>query len=187
MPRVRASGSLLRLGDIGKACARLARAYQMRVKGLRRNTNIDEQEKDLVEHIYPPECISDLMSSCDYVVVATPYTPATHQLVSAAAIAAMQPHAVLINVGRGKCVNEAALVQALTYGRIRGAALDVFENEPLLSRSPLWSLNNVLVTPHCADRTREFQIDTLNFFVTNMRRFLAGEQLKNVCDKREGY
>lgn len=80
-----------------------------------------------------------------------------------------------------------AAVAALSEGRIRGAALDVFENEPLPADSPLWGLDNVLMSPHCADRTKEFQYESLEFFVENMGRYLAGQDLSNQCDKRAGY
>lgn len=90
-------------------------------------------------------------------MVATPYTPATDKIMSRAAIEAMKPTAVVVNVGRGKCMDEAALIEALRDGKIRGAALDVFETEPLPAMSPLWDLENVIMTPHNADRTAIFQ------------------------------
>ncbi|GAX77703.1 hypothetical protein CEUSTIGMA_g5146.t1 [Chlamydomonas eustigma] len=174
-------------GDIGKACGRLGKAYQMKVLGLRRKTEISSSEAAIVDKMYRPDQICELMSMCDYVVVSTPYTPDTHHLVSAEAIAAMKPNAVLVNVGRGKCINEAALIEALSSKKIRGAALDVFETEPLPTDSPLWELENALITPHCADRTKEFQVESIEFFVSNAERFVNGEELMNVCDKRSGY
>ncbi|GIL82646.1 hypothetical protein Vretifemale_11565, partial [Volvox reticuliferus] len=176
-------------GDIGQACGRLAKAFRMRVVALRRRVDLSAEEKaaGIVDDIFPPERLHDLMAASDYVVMATPYTPSTHRLVDAAAIAAMRPHGVFINLGRGKCVDEAALVEALQAGRIRGAALDVFETEPLPADSPLWKLDTVLLSPHCADRTKEFQFESLGFFVENMGRFVAGQPLSNVCDKRSGY
>lgn len=127
------------------------------------------------------------MAASDYVVAATPWTPDTDKLVSAAAIAAMKPNAVFVNVGRGKCVDEEALIEALSARRIRGAALDVFATEPLPASSPLWSLPNVLMSPHCADRTKEFQFESLGRFVDNCGRYLSGRPLLAVCDKRSGY
>ncbi|KAG2489804.1 hypothetical protein HYH03_011753 [Edaphochlamys debaryana] len=176
-------------GDIGQACGRLAKAFRMRVIALRRRTELSaaEREAGVVEKIYPPDQLNQLMAESDYVVMATPHTPATHRMVGAAALACMRPHGVFVNVGRGKCVDEAALVEALKSGHIRGAALDVFEEEPLPPSSPLWGLDNVLLSPHCADRTKEFQFESLAFFVDNMARFLGGQELANVCDKRGGY
>jgi phosphoglycerate dehydrogenase-like enzyme len=226
---------LFRLGDIGMACARLAHSYQMKVKGLRRKTQITSEEAKIVvgdhrgglnprgpshpsllcaqdpEHfdtildelnllyisvfpflcyqdeIYAPQDIAQLMSVSDYVVISMPYTPQTLELVSAAAIGAMKPHGVLINVGRGKTVDEEALIEALSNGRIRGAALDVFAIEPLPTDSLLWTLDNVLMSPHCADRTKDFQIESLELFVQNMKRYLDKDELLNICDKRSGY
>ncbi|PNW71822.1 hypothetical protein CHLRE_16g689700v5 [Chlamydomonas reinhardtii] len=176
-------------GDIGQACARLAKAFRMRVVALRRRTELsaEEQAAGIVERMYSPDQLQELMAASDYVVMATPHTPATDKMVGAAAIAAMRPHSVFINLGRGKCVDEKALIAALQEGRIRGAALDVFETEPLPADSPLWGLDNVLMSPHCADRTKEFQFESLDFFIENMGRFLAGQPLANVCDKRNGY
>jgi len=176
-------------GDIGRACGRLARAFKMRVVALRRRTELSEEEKASKEldHIYPPPSLNTLMAVSDYVVAATPYTEQTHKLVSASAIAAMKPTGVFINVGRGKCVDEEALIAALQQGKIRGAALDVFYTEPLPADSPLWGLDNVLMSPHCADRTKEFQFESLEFFLRNMDSYLSGEPLQNICDKNSGY
>lgn len=176
-------------GDIGQAVGRLAKAFRMRVIALRRRTELSEEDKaaGVVEKLYSPDQLPALMAECDYVVMATPHTPATHKMVGREALEAMRPHAVFVNVGRGKCVDEPALIEALRSGRIRGAALDVFYEEPLPADSPLWGMDNVLLSPHCADRTKEFQFESLSFFVENMGRFLEGKELSNVCDKRSGY
>ncbi|KAF6261211.1 hypothetical protein COO60DRAFT_801988 [Scenedesmus sp. NREL 46B-D3] len=139
------------------------------------------------EKVYTPDQLTELMSVSDYVVAATPYTPATDKLISAAAIAAMKPTGVFINVGRGKCVDEEALIDALRAKRIRGAGLDVFATEPLPASSPLWDLPNVFMSPHNADRTKEFQYESMELFVQNVQRHMAGEELLNVCDKSSGY
>eukprot|EP00197_Chlamydomonas_leiostraca_P013645 CAMPEP_0202860326 /NCGR_PEP_ID=MMETSP1391-20130828/2081_1 /ASSEMBLY_ACC=CAM_ASM_000867 /TAXON_ID=1034604 /ORGANISM="Chlamydomonas leiostraca, Strain SAG 11-49" /LENGTH=334 /DNA_ID=CAMNT_0049539481 /DNA_START=126 /DNA_END=1130 /DNA_ORIENTATION=- len=176
-------------GDIGQACARLARAFKMKVVGLRRRTQLTPEEaaENIADKLYSPDQLHELMAVSDYVVMATPHTPQTDKMVNAAALAAMKPTGVFINVGRGKCVDEGALVEVLAAGNIRGAALDVFATEPLPPDSPLWRLPNVLMSPHCADRTKEFQYESLAFFVDNMGRYLAGQPLDNVCDKRAGY
>lgn len=121
------------------------------------------------------------------VCAATPWTPQTDKLVSRAAIAAMKPTAVFLNVGRGRCVDEDALIEALRDHKIRGAALDVFAVEPLPESSPLWDLPNVVISPHSADRTAQFQVDSLTVFVEIVREFLGTGQLRNVCDKKAGY
>uniref|UniRef100_A0A383VKK1 D-isomer specific 2-hydroxyacid dehydrogenase NAD-binding domain-containing protein n=1 Tax=Tetradesmus obliquus TaxID=3088 RepID=A0A383VKK1_TETOB len=174
-------------GDIGRATAVLAKAFRMKVVALRRNTTLAEADKGVVEKIYAPDQITELMSVSDYVVASTPYTPATDKLVSAAAIAAMKPNGVFINVGRGKCVDEEALIDALQNKRIRGAGLDVFATEPLPADSALWGLPNVFMSPHNADRTKEFQFESMELFVQNVERYMSGQELMNVCDKRSGY
>ncbi|GBF97360.1 D-isomer specific 2-hydroxyacid dehydrogenase [Raphidocelis subcapitata] len=176
-------------GDIGQATAKLARAFRMRVIALRRRAELSEAEKEegVLDAMYPPEQLPQLMAASDYVVVATPLTPSTEGLVSREAIAAMRPNGVLVNVGRGRCVDEDALIDALRIRHIRGAALDVFATEPLPASSPLWELPNVFVSPHCADRTKEFQFESLERFVDNVGRYMAGGELLAVADKRSGY
>lgn len=176
-------------GDIGQRCAALARAFRMRVVALRRRPTMSAEEaaSGLLDAVYGPGQLPELMAASDYVVAAMPHTPETHEIIDAAAIAAMKPTGVFINVGRGKTVAEPALIEALQNCRIRGAALDVFYTEPLPADSPLWSLNNVLLSPHCADRTADFQYESLQLFVENMGRFVAGQPLMNVVNKQAGY
>jgi phosphoglycerate dehydrogenase-like enzyme len=128
-----------------------------------------------------------MLPQCDYVVAAAPLTPATRHLIGDAALGAMKKTAVVMNVGRGPVIDEAALIRALEAGRIRGAALDVFEVEPLPADSPLYKLRNVLLSPHCADHTADWLEQAMKFFVQNFTRFAAGEPLRNVVDKRAGY
>ena len=123
----------------------------------------------------------------DYVVLSVPLTPETRGLMSAERIAQMKPSSVLINISRGAIVDEDALVDALRNHRIRGAALDVFQTEPLPSDHPLWSLENVLISPHSADRTSDSHDRAVRFFIENYRRFERGEALANVVDKKAGY
>jgi phosphoglycerate dehydrogenase-like enzyme len=184
------------LGDIGMATARLAKAFRMRVVGLRRRPVTEEEQREgVLSALYAPDRLLDLARECDYVVAALPHTPDTHELVSRDFIEAMRPNAVFINVGRGKTVDERALVDALEQGKIRGAGLDVFFEEPLPVESPLWQLDNCFLSPHNADRTKEFQFESLELFVDNVARFVGEEggggggcgALNNVCDKRSGY
>jgi phosphoglycerate dehydrogenase-like enzyme len=183
------------LGDIGMASAKLAKSYQMSVIGCRRRVERSTAESEIVDSILPPSSIVELCSQCDYVLMATPHTPETHKLMSAEAIKAMKTSAVFLNVGRGKCVDEPALITALSEGKIKGAALDVFYEEPLPESSPLWTLDNVFMSPHCADRTKEFQFQSMQLFLRNTKAWAAagatGEEQKkslaNVCDKKLGY
>jgi phosphoglycerate dehydrogenase-like enzyme len=173
-------------GDIGRAAARLAKALDMRVLALRRRPE-QSQGDPLVDEVMGNERLLDLMARSDYVVVAAPLTPDTRGLVSAQAIAAMKPDAVMINVGRGAIIDEPALIDALRHKRIRGAALDVFAEEPLPPGHPMYGLDNLLLSPHCADHTRTWIDDAMVFFTGNLERFLRGEPLRNVVEKRLGY
>ena len=173
-------------GDIGRAAAERVRPLGMRVLALRRRPERSVGDP-LVDEVLPPERLDDLMARADDVLVAAPLTPATRGLVDAAALAAMKPDGVLVNVGRGAVVDEAALVAALREGRIRGAALDVFETEPLPADHPFWSLPNVLLSPHCADHVPGWIEDVMHVFLKNLERFRRGETLLNVADKIHGY
>lgn len=170
-------------GDIGRATARLARAVGMRVVALRRSAAPDP----LADAMLPPEGLHALMAESDAVVVSTPLTDETRGLVDAAALRAMRPAAVLVNVGRGPVVQEPALVAALQDRSIGGAALDVFETEPLPAESPLWSLDNVLLSPHSADHVSGWLESAMACFLQNLHRFLSGEPLANRVDPRRGY
>lgn len=173
-------------GDIGRAAARLAKALGMQVIALRRRPE-QSQGDPLVDEVVGNDRLLELMARSDYVVVAAPLTPDTRGLVSAQAIAAMKPSAVMINVGRGAIIDEPALIDALRHKRIRGAALDVFAQEPLPDGHPMYGLDNLLLSPHCADHTRTWIDDAMVFFTGNLERFLRGEPLRNVVEKRLGY
>ena len=134
-----------------------------------------------------PERLHDELPEADVVVLAAPQTPATVHLIGARELALMKPDAVLVNVSRGKLVDEAALVRALETGRLRGAALDVFEHEPLAPESPLWTREDVLITPHVSGFHARYWEDATDLFGENLRRFVSGEPLINVVDKKAGY
>jgi phosphoglycerate dehydrogenase-like enzyme len=108
-------------------------------------------------------------------------------MIGAPAFAAMKEDAIIINVGRGPVIDEAALIAALEAGRIKGAGLDVFEHEPLAADSPLYKMEKVLLSPHCADNHAEWLDDAIRFFVAQYERYRKGEPLKNVVDKKLGY
>jgi phosphoglycerate dehydrogenase-like enzyme len=131
--------------------------------------------------------LEEVIAQSDYLVMSAPLTPSTYRLLSRERIAAMRPDAVFINIGRGGTVDEAALVDALQHRRIRGAALDVFDTEPLPNDHPLWQLDNVLLSPHTADHTDDAHLRAMKFFLENLRRFRADEPLENVVDKIEQY
>jgi phosphoglycerate dehydrogenase-like enzyme len=162
------------LGPIGLEVARLAQALGMRVIGLRRRPTGDEPCET-----WPMARLGELLARADYLILALPLTPDTHHLVDAAALARMRPSARLVNVGRGELVDEAALAAALRAGRLAGAALDVFEAEPLPETSPLWGLPGVIVTPHVAASTPTTHHHAAEVFVDNLGRWVRGEPLRN--------
>jgi phosphoglycerate dehydrogenase-like enzyme len=172
-------------GDIGRACAAQARALGMLVQAVRRRP--DAGADSLAHRIVPPEQRAEVLSASDYVVVAAPLTEETRGLIGAAELRNMKPSAVLINVGRGPVVDEKALIQALQEGWIRGAALDVFEQEPLPADHPFYGLPNVLLSPHCADHTPGWLDRAMDLFLENMACYLRGEPLRNMVDKKRGY
>jgi phosphoglycerate dehydrogenase-like enzyme len=174
-------------GDIGRAIAERVRALGMTVLAVRRHAPPSETADPLVAQTYTPERRLEMISRCDYVVVAAPLTSETRGMISEAEFAAMQPTAVVINVGRGPVINEEAMVGALSSGRIRGAALDVFDHEPLPAGHPFYKLENVLLSPHCADHTPDWLDNAMQFFIEQYERFRKGEALLNVVDKKLGY
>lgn len=174
------------LGAIGGEVARRAKALGMRVIAIRRS-GAGEGAGQLADIVLPPAELPRLLRESDYVVLAAPLTPATHHLIGGAELAQMKRSAVLINVGRGRLVDEAALCTALADGAIAGAGLDVFETEPLPADSPLWTLPNVVVTAHMSAHTERHLDRVADLVCDNLRRYLNGEPLRNVVDRDRGY
>ncbi|HEY1339433.1 MAG TPA: D-2-hydroxyacid dehydrogenase [Bryobacteraceae bacterium] len=174
-------------GDIGRAVATRVRALGMHVLAVKRHGPPLYNMDPLVERIYSPEARLEMLDRCDYIVASAPLTPETRGMIGEAEFAAMKPTAVVINVGRGPVIDEAAMVKALSARKIKGAALDVFDCEPLPAGHPFYSLENVLLSPHCADHTPEWMEDAMRFFLAQFERFRKGEPLLNVVKKELGY
>ena len=172
-------------GDIGQAVATRARAVGMQVLALKRH--VPQKADPLVERFYKPDALLQMLARCDYIVVAAPLTEETRHMIGDAEFAAMKTTAVIINVGRGPVIDDAAMVRALTNRRIKGAGLDVVENEPLPAGHALYKLENVLLSPHCADNTADWKDQAMRFFLEQYERFEKDEPLKNVVNKRQGY
>jgi phosphoglycerate dehydrogenase-like enzyme len=177
-------------GAIGQAIAERARPFGMRIVTLRRTRSAEPDS--LVDQAYAPAQLNEMLAECDYVALTAPLTAETRGMIGAPQIAAMKLSAVLINVGRGAIVDEAALLAALESGpgepaKLRGAALDVFATEPLPAGHPFYGLQNVLLSPHTADRSPESRVRAVDFFVQNFERFRIGEPLENIVDKHAGY
>jgi phosphoglycerate dehydrogenase-like enzyme len=140
-----------------------------------------------VEQVVGEDGWRALLPEADYVVVATPLTPTTRGMIDAAALAAMKPSAYLINIARGAVLDEPALIAALNEGRIAGAALDTFEQEPLPADSPLWHVPGVTITPHTTANSTRMRERQITLFLENLDRFRQGVALVNVVDKDRGY
>ena len=173
------------LGSIGAEAARLAGAFGAHVVGIRRR--VDATAPAGVAAVVPPDRLHAELPLADVVIVAAPDTRDTLRLIGERELALMKDDAVLVNVSRGSLVDEAALVRALETGRLRGAALDVFEHEPLPAASPLWDRTDVLVTPHISGFHANHWNVVMATFAANLRRFAAGEPLLNLVDKQAGY
>jgi phosphoglycerate dehydrogenase-like enzyme len=176
--------AVIGMGGIGREFTTRAKALGMKVLAVRENPAKGTGGADAV---YSPPEIDSVLPQADYVLLCTPVTPATTGLINAARLSKMKPDAYLINVGRGPLIDEAALLQALQERRIAGAALDVFNEEPLPADSPFWSLTNLLITPHTAAVTERLWERHYKLIVENLNRFLAGQPLLNEVDKKLGY
>jgi len=175
--------AILGMGQIGTALARRARAFEMRVIGLSRSG----APTDDVDESAPTSALPALAPRIDALVITLPITELTSGMVSAEIIAALRPHAVVVNVGRGAVIDEPALIAALQNGRLAGAVLDVFSAEPLPPDNPLWTLPNVIASPHTAALSRRENARIVTLFAENLRRFARGERLKNALNLQEFY
>ena len=185
-------------GSIGREVGRIARCFGMRVVATKRSVSqmrdvgyavqgLGDREGVLLDEAFPPDRLSEMLSLCDYVVVAVPLTPETRKLIGEAELRAMKPSAYLVNISRGGTFDEGVLIRALQEGWIAGAGLDVFEEEPLSSDSPLYDLENVILSPHVAGFTLCYDERASDLFAENLRRYLEGEPLLNLVDKVRGY
>ncbi len=185
-------------GSIGRETARLAEALGMTVLALKRNPDdrrdagwcpagIGDPEGKIPRKFFGPDQCGEILHESDFVTVTLPLTDATRKFVGAKEIAAMRPGAYIVNIGRGEVIDEAALTEALRNEKIGGAGLDVFEKEPLDSSSPLWDMENVILTPHMSGANRGYMDKACELFAENLRRFSTGQPLLNVVDPIHGY
>ncbi|WP_338469413.1 D-2-hydroxyacid dehydrogenase [Niallia sp. XMNu-256] len=176
---------IIGVGAIGKETAKIAKAFGMKVLGVR-YSGLPVQH---VDEMYTPNQLHLVLPQCDYVVVTLPLTKETYHLFSEEQFKQMKPTAFFINVGRGSLVNEEKLVRALQEGEIAGAGLDVFEQEPLDVKSPLWNMDNVIITPHTAGSTEYYNQRVIEeIFIPNLKGYLAGNKPSiNLVDYSKGY
>jgi phosphoglycerate dehydrogenase-like enzyme len=175
---------LVGVGAIGGRTAEIATALGMRVLGVRRDPTVGATG---VEAMYGPDQLLDLLPEADFVVLTIPLTHETQGMIGERELRAMKPTAHIVNIGRGSIIQEDVLIRALQEGWIAGAGLDVFETEPLPEDSPLWGMDNVIVTGHYAGANPYYTERAMAIFLDNLERYRAGEPLRNVVDKRIGY
>ena len=171
------------LGSTGQALASRAKAFGMRVIGTRARA----RQMENVELSLPPEALRDVLPQADAVAIATPLTPATRGMIGLAEFSLMKEGVLFADVSRGGVVDQSALAMALKSGRIKGAAVDVFETEPLPQDSPLWDMPNLIISPHCSSVYDGWEEASFDMFLDNLSRFRAGKEMLNVVDPKRGY
>lgn len=186
-------------GSVGRELARIATTMGMTILASKRDVmrstvdegyaepGIGDPEGILPERLYPGEAIASMAKECDFLVILLPLTEQTRHIINEDVLLAMKPSAVLINVARGSVVDEAALISALAAGQIAGAALDVFEEEPLPSTSPLWNMDNVIISPHVSGNTSLYHRKAVTLFIENLERYTNKRPLLNVLNRETGY
>lgn len=185
-------------GSIGRQVARLCDALGMRVLAVKRDPSARRDEgfafprtgdpsAELPERIVGPAELSEVLPEADFIVVSAPSTTGTRQLLGRREFALMRRNVILINVARGDLIDEAAMVEALSCGRIAAAGLDVFATEPLPPESPLWALNNVIISPHVAGCSPRYDDYVVEIFAENLRRYIHGQPLLNEVNRQLGY
>lgn len=178
---------ILGVGKIGAEVARLARGLDMRVIGAKRTVAGVDPASLYLDALYGPDQLDELLAQSEFLVIVTPHTDSTEQLIGARELALLPRGAVLINIGRGAVLDEAALVAALHAGQLGGAALDVFTQEPLPADSPFWDAPNLLISPHSGSTSERENARLTELFCENLRRYLAGQPLLNVLDLEQLY
>lgn len=174
---------ILGAGEIGQLLAKKARAFDMHITGIRRHP----RPMEYFDRVLSLEHMEPMLAEADYIVVLAPLTPKTRGMIGVAQFQRMKETAVLINVGRGPLVEEAALLEALREKRIRGAGLDVFSREPLPSDHPLWDMENIILTPHTGGFSPETEIRAVELIADNILRFRQGASLRNMVNLERGY
>ena len=177
---------IIGLGSIGQEVARLSKAFRMRVVATRRSARRTTRARN-VDLMLPRQELPQLLAESDYVVITLPYTRETEGLFGETELHTMKSSAYLINIGRGRIIDEDALVRALSENWIAGAGLDVFATEPLPPESKLWDLPNVIFSPHVSGGMEDYNVHATELFCNNLKRYLEGKRLFNVVGKKRGY
>jgi phosphoglycerate dehydrogenase-like enzyme len=177
--------TIVGFGTIGREVAQRAHAFGMRVTAIRRK--VSDPKPPFVDRLTGPEHLDDAIHGCDVLVLSAPSIAGTDRLIGAGRLALLNRGAIVINVARGRIIDETALIAALQAGHLGGAVLDVFEHEPLDPQSPLWALPNVIISPHVSGVRPDHWDDVIDLFSENLKRFERGEPLLNVVDPQAGY
>lgn len=175
------------LGNIGRRIAQLGHAFDMHILGTRRSTQKQTDRESDVDQFFIPEQLHELLGLSDYVVISVPLTRETEKLIGETELRIMRRNAYLVNIARGRVIDEQALVRALREGWIAGAGLDVTEEEPLPSESPLYAMPNVILTPHISGNSAHYDTRLAALFAENLKRYRNGQQLRNRYDPSRGY
>ncbi|HEV8247514.1 MAG TPA: D-2-hydroxyacid dehydrogenase [Polyangiaceae bacterium] len=173
------------LGDIGRAIAVRAKGFEMHVLGVKRLA--DGPAPPGVDELFSVSALDDVLARSDHVVLVLPKTRQTDRLLDARRLGLMKPGAFVYNIGRGNAIDEPALIEALRSGALAGAGLDVFDREPLAVDSPLWSLPNVIISPHAAGYTPRYRRRFADIFADNLERYVSGQPLRNLVERERGY
>ena len=178
---------IIGLGHIGLRIAQLGHAFGMQVLGTRRSIHTSKEQESEVDQSFLPEQLHELLPLCDYVVISVPLTRETEKLIGEAELRMMRSNTYLVNIARGRVIDEQALVRALREGWIAGAGLDVTEKEPLPPESPLYSMPNVILTPHISGNTVHYEARLAALFADNLKRYRSGQELQNQYEPSRGY
>lgn len=179
------SMTIVGLGSIGLAVAARAHAFEMRITGVRRRP--EQGSPSYMERVLGTDRLTDALAGADVVVIAAPLVADTMRLIGAAELGRLNRGAILVNVGRAQVVDTAAMIESLNTGQLGGAVLDVFDKEPLDPSSPLWTMANVIITPHSAGFRADHWDEVVDLFLDNVQRYERGSQLLNVVDREAGY
>jgi phosphoglycerate dehydrogenase-like enzyme len=193
-----ATVGIIGYGSVGREVARLCRAFGARVLAVKNDAmhpedpgfileGLGDPQGDFPERIYPPQALSRVLAECDFVLLSAPLTSLSHPLLGGESISALKRGAFLVDVSRGGLLEEEAVLRAVREGILAGAALDVFAQEPLPPESPLWDEPRILLSPHVAGISPEYDARATDLFVANLRRYLLGQPLLNRFDPARGY
>ena len=178
---------IIGLGRIGEALAARAKSFEMKIIAVKHNVNSRHDASVTVDALYPIERLDTLLEQSDHIAVSLPLTAETENLLNREKLALVSPNSFIYNISRGKIIDQTALIEALQTGKISGAGLDVFDEEPLAADSPLWDLDNVILTPHVAGFTPHYFERAALLFAANLKKYAAGQPLDNLYENERGY